>query len=335
MDHLNGRHCSAAMRSLPQEVLLDTFKAFASKKSCELEKEEGSASRGVLLVRGALTDEVAELAYDYWVKWMHGNASGTVQPGRFSGRTIWRGGGAPLPSQLVDALHSLLEGWHSRGLLPAVWPRVDAAAASAAIGTESGGLPPELQDTAEFIELNSRTQHAECHDFAWPLCATDWHVDGGLRGYKLWSILKRERHLNTTFRWNRTGIDPRRSNAKDHGNLIVAPTSNVRALCELAFEINRTRVAAETMETTARLEEEDATGHDDRPMTGLGQLVSQASQCITSGLASILNRCAAGEVFSQLRDDLALEVAGCHVRAEVGDVLLLHPDVFHRLRILR
>ena len=33
---------------------------------------------------------------------------------------------------------------------------------------------------------------------------------------------------------------------------------------------------------------------------------------------------------SRERDDLALEVASCVVHADVGDVLLLHPDVFHR-----
>ena len=58
---------------------------------------------------------------------------------------------------------------------------------------------------------------------------------------------------------------------------------------------------------------------------------SQPGQCIyereNEHLATLRKD---SEVFSSERDDLALEAASCLVTADVGDVLLIGPDVFHR-----
>ena len=334
MDHLRGRHCVAALRSMPQQVLLATYRAFLAPggpKSCDLESEVGGAARGALLARGALGEEEAELMYAYWARQFIGNASGTVRdPGRFVGRTIWRGGGAPLDDKVVDALHRVLERWHALGVAPAVWPRSHAAAADAALGGSAAiSGAPTLQDSSEYIELDARKQHATCPDREWTRCATDWHVDGGLRGYKLWTVVRRDARLRPDLNWRFTGIDPAARAAREHGNIVISTSSNLRALCELAFEVNRSMTAASV--GTADGGNDELQGLDRVTERKVESSSSQKGQCIyerhNEHMASMRKD---SEVFSQERDELALEAAGCVVTADVGDVLLIGPDVFHR-----
>jgi hypothetical protein len=339
MEHLKSRHCIAALRALPQQQLLTAFRRFREVKACDLENEGQARTRGALLVRGALGREEISQAYAHWSKYLRGNQSGNAQPGNHVGRTIWRSGGAPLPEALTRRLDGLLDGLASRGVLPTAWPRAMTAPGDAALGSE--GSSPQVQDSAEYIELDVLQQKQSCPQREWQMCGTDWHVDGGLRGFKLWVLLRKDAVLRPGFDWRAVGVDPA-SPAREHANLVIAPSSNLRGLCDLALELNRTGSWAEE-------EGSDRRGKSGRPKGGGGaddctgvegvtdakQVVISASdqvgQCIYERAGELQQSLKQNsEIFSRERDKLALEAASCPVHADEGDMLLTFPDVFHR-----
>ena len=82
------------------------------------------------------------------------------------------------------------------------------------------------------------------------LTAAHAHADTptGLRGYKLWSVLRRDEKLSRGLGYRTAGIDPH-SAAREHGNVVVATNRNLRNLCELAARLNHT-AAMRQAETT-------------------------------------------------------------------------------------
>jgi hypothetical protein len=94
-DHLRGRHCLAALRALPERVLTEALARIQTTKKCDLDGDEAAAaaaSRGVLVLRGALSAAAQQLALSHWEHYYNGNATGKATRGVYGGRSIWRGG---------------------------------------------------------------------------------------------------------------------------------------------------------------------------------------------------------------------------------------------------
>lgn len=195
-----------------------------------------------------------------------------------------------------------------------------------------GGLTPRVHDSVEFIEVDPEKQmdSVECTICDWNT-GNDWHTDGGMRGYKIWSLLKRAPHFQRTtadgrsMRWEATQIDPDAGSPEDHASILVAPADNLRTLCDLAVELNST------------MRERGEHGAEFMPPSAEAADVRTGPSSSAQGGESIFDYGASQaplDVVSRQRDVRALEAAGCVVRAQPGDAVVLFPDLFHRTQDL-
>ena len=150
------------------------------------------------------------------------------------------------------------------------------------------------------ITIDSRRQKQSCRKTPWYSCATDWHVDGGARGYNLWLLLHKSHAVDAKAE---DEIDA--SVVRNYSNIKVVPYDNARALCSLAARLNA------SMSASAR-----------QPGCLDGLDCPSADQPFDDDATNNM-------------DEAALEAASCRVDADPGDALLLFPGVFHRTQDLR
>ena len=131
-------------------------------------------------------------------------------------------------------------------------------------------------------------------------CGCDWHVDGGLRGYKMWATLRKDASAE----------------ADGHAGIVIMPLNAARRLCEVAARLNATMAAG----GGGTLAAAHLAGEDKRVM----QHVSDANGHVGMREESTF------DVTARELDAMALEGASCVIEAVPGDVLLFYPGVFHR-----
>jgi hypothetical protein len=239
---------------------------------------------GLLLVRGAISATMREVSLQYLNELLR-NASGIMlDVKRFHGRSAYRGGNMndaqlihSVNPQLLDALDGLLTELDQRGLTPPL-PYL----------TER--RPLQVREI-EHVVLDPAEHDCPTGEEDGVPCGCDWHVDGGMRGFKLWLPLRKEA----------------RPDAREHQNVVVAPLDEVQRLCDLVDHLNVNTNVAPLPPPEDRVEyHTDSNG--------------------TSGWV----RSSGYEAESRKRDQRALQAVGCVVPAEPGDVLLWFPGVFHR-----
>ena len=158
-------------------------------------------------------------------------------------------------------------------------------------------------------------------------------------------MLQRDAWVGEGTDLEKTGIDPSEEGGL-HSNILVATHDNLRALCDLAVGLNATMTAAgapaDGAEGRGGSDGAHAAATDqahDEAWRHLGVAVrgglqsasEQEGQCTFERPGQIGGELAHEvEQFGRERDNMALEVASCAVHAAPGDVLLIHPDVFHR-----
>ena len=125
-------------------------------------------------------------------------------------------------------------------------------------------------------------------------CGCDWHVDGGIKGYKMWVPLRKLR--------------------RNHTNILVAPMDRSQQLCEIAGRLH----AAERATGSAQSLEANDVSH------GTWQMTSDSDGSRGWRFES------EGELTARDRDRRALEAVGCTIYAEPGDLLLFFPGIYHR-----
>lgn len=285
-------HCFARMRGFVPSVLKEAATKLAAIP-CDLEDVDQARRSGVLLVRGALSEDTLRSAVALYQKELT-NATGTVRAAPFLGRTSWRGIGLSEPAR--STLNSLLSEWSRLGLLPPI------SAPARALGI------PRVSDQ-EYMALDAAKQAAECPYAAWHLCISIWHRDGSESSgvYKQWALLSRREDLAVDPAvLESLGVDAA-SSAREHSNIVVAPLDRVEALCELAAGLNRTMAPPPRGQSAPS-----------------GSGLEKGDESVDADGAERL------EAVSRSRDRAALEAASCAVTADPGDVLLLHPAVFHR-----
>lgn len=179
--------------------------------------------------------------------------------------------------QLLDRLDGLLAGWERRALTPSLPYLAE--------------LRPLQIREIETIVLDPKE-----HDCPWGEedgvpCGCDWHVDGGMRGFKLWTPLEKEV----------------RPDAHEHQNIVVAPFNNVQQLCDLANSLNASGSVG-PREAPADVWEMRSDSDGSRGW----------------------RRDSGYEVESRKSDKRALQAASCIVATDPGDLLLFFPGIFHR-----
>ena len=242
--HLRAHHCVAALRGLPRRVMDAAIARIGVVKRCDLEDAASATAQGVLIIRGALSSTIQELAAAHWAQYLSGNATGRATRGQYAGRSIWRGGGVPLNTRVAERVQQLLADLHEQQAIPPAWPRLSSPAFTDAAASKSNA--PLLHDSVEFIQIEPE-KHMKWYKGSsqWPSEFCDWHTDGGVRGYKVWSILKRAKQFQQhtaegqSMRWDGTGIDPS-SSTDNYTSIVVAPSHN---LCDPA-QSNAWRTAA-------------------------------------------------------------------------------------------
>ena len=132
-------------------------------------------------------------------------------------------------------------------------------------------------------------------------CGCDWHVDGGIRGYKLWLPIQKARRNQT--------------------NILVAPMSHAQRLCELAGEIANAHADAHANAADGGAQDG---AQDGGAQDGAWQMTTDSNGARGWRLES------GGELTARRRDRLALEAVGCTIHAEAGDLLLFFPGIYHR-----
>ena len=304
-------HCFARLRALPESVLANALAAVRRTKHCDLTDSGQVRATGLLLVRGAISATAREVSLRYlrqtstpcmqvlttapssspqvslrYLNELLGNASGIMlDVKRFHGRSAYRGGNMndaqaihSVNPQLLDALDGLLAELDQRGLTPPL-PYL----------TER--RPLQVREI-EHVVLDPAEHDCPTGEEDGVPCGCDWHVDGGMRGFKLWLPLRKEA----------------RPDAREHQNVVVAPLDEVQRLCDLVDHLSvSTNVAP-------------------RPPPLEDIVEYQTNSNGTSGWV----RSSGYEVESRKRDQRALQAVGCVVPAEPGDVLLWFPGVFHR-----
>ena len=125
----------------------------------------------------------------------------------------------------------------------------------------------------------------------------DWHVDGGIRGYKIWVPLSKEH------------------GARNRTNIVVAPMNHAQQLCEIAdkLEASVAHTATATVHVGAKGEWQMASDSDGER----GWKFESSS-----------------ELIARARDRRALEAIGCTIPADPGDLLLFFPGIYHRTQDL-
>ena len=161
--------------------------------------------------------------------------------------------------------------------------------------------PRAQQPHAQFLEtttLDPSVQASLCthKESSWPTCGSDWHLDGGPRGYKLWLLLDRASTLDARVarQLSSAGFGPLGS-VDEHSSIVVVPHDNADALCRRAQRLWVDGALAQTEE---------------------GQQEHLHRQPV--------------QIHAGLLDDEALEAAGCVVDARPGDALLFFPGIFHK-----
>lgn len=277
-------HCFARMRALPESALASAFAAVRRTKRCDFTDSGQVRATGLLLVRGAISATMREVSLQYLNELLR-NASGIMlDVKRFHGRSAYRGGNMndaqlihSVNPQLLDALDGLLTELDQRGLTPPL-PYL----------TER--RPLQVREI-EHVVLDPAEHDCPTGEEDGVPCGCDWHVDGGMRGFKLWLPLRKEA----------------RPDAREHQNVVVAPLDEVQRLCDLVDHLNvNTNVAPLPPPEDRDEYHTDSNG--------------------TSGWV----RSSGYEAESRKRDQRALQAVGCVVPAEPGDVLLWFPGVFHR-----
>ena len=123
------------------------------------------------------------------------NSSGTTQAvKRYHGRSTFRGGKMNNPAEihqvnprLLETLDGFLAEYNRRGYTPPL-PYL--------VGAGAWGADLQVREI-EHVVLDPQ-QHDCPYKTAGSIpCGCDWHVDGGMRGYKLWVPLRKQA-LNLT-----------------------------------------------------------------------------------------------------------------------------------------
>jgi hypothetical protein len=292
-------HCFARLRSLPARLFnLATARAHQAKRCDDATLSDLSLGRahGVLLSRAAVSAGVREVSLAHHRK-NSGAASGSAK--RYHGRTTYRDAHMNEPRRihkvnprLLDDLDALLATWDRRGLTPPLPYR--------------RGSVGELQvREIEHVVLDP-AQH-DCPagpDAAGVPCGCDWHCDGGIRGYKLWVPLQKE--------------------SLNHTNILVAPLSHVRSLCEIAASLED---ADEGKRPTAAAAKDAADADEAAASRGDEMVRINATDALTADGPRMESQ---GELHARERDTLALESVSCTITAAPGDLLLFFPGVYHR-----
>ena len=287
-------HCFAQIRELPEGVLAAAYAEFSALKSCSFSKLSQARASGLLLVPSVISKAAREVNLNYLQELRLNSTGATQDAKRFHGRSTFRGGRMNSPAEidsvnpeLLDSLDNLLRGWDESGLTPALTYLPPSEAATGALHVreiEHVVLEPEEHDCPWGPELGIP-------------CGCDWHVDGGIRGYKMWAPLQKE--------------DKPDSRAQQ--NIVVAPLNNAQQLCELVERLNATIGADTLAKEGVRAQPKDE-----------WQLRTDADG--TSGWSLEDGY----EAHGRRSDKRALEAASCVVEADAGDVLLFFPGVFHR-----
>eukprot|EP00966_Prymnesium_polylepis_P314668 7271028-Prymnesium_polylepis.1 len=216
--------------------------------------------------------------------------------------------------QLHRALNALLAKLDARAAVPPLWARSGAPPTPAQLGA-----PPRLYG-AEFLEIDAAAQEVTCtkemSTGGWASCATQWHIDGGRRTYKLWGLLSRAESVDGAA-LARAGLSPTAAPA-EHSNLVVAPFDHVQRLCDIALELNAS-YTGDRAAAAASIPRRGQTVH---------QFVTDASGGNGGRDEEQL------EIFARVADEEVLEEVGCVLDVERGDVVLLFPDLFHRTQDL-
>ena len=223
-------YCFARMRLLPRRVVeaaIAEMRPWKEAACGDLTDASRTRARGVLLVRNAVPEEARRLNLEYLAA-MIANETGKTHPvKRHHGRSTFRDPLMSNPQEiyrinplLLDTLDGLLVQWHRRGLTPPL-PWVPAGALAV-------GRPPQVREV-EHVVLNPD----ENHDCPWPPnegvpCGCDWHVDGGLRGFKIWATLGKDEAAA----------------AAGHAGIVVAPMNYAQRLCEVAGRLNASMASA-------------------------------------------------------------------------------------------
>ena len=299
---VGATHCFSLMRELPEHVQQQAYDTFQATKNCNLTDTSQVRSRGVLLVPSVM--ESADLEpNEVYLKELMANASeGTQGVKRFHGRSTFRGGKMnsahlidEVNPRLLDKLDRMLGEWNKKGYTPLL-PWLESENATA----------PKTNTPLQVREIEHVVINPDEHDCPYGTtdgipCGCDWHVDGGMKGYKIWVPMSKEQLPN----------------AREKTNVLVVPMDNAQRLCELAGRLNASAAAAESGSdaASARVEEEHVWSQRDDSKFGT------AGEWVLEEVA---------DVKSKVSDRRALEAASCVVEADVGDLLLFYPGVYHR-----
>ena len=172
------------------------------------------------------------------------------------------------------------------------WQRGQAPPLPYAVYSREG--EPQVREI-EHVVLDPE-QHGNCESSSHPSipCGCDWHVDGGVRGYKLWAPVQKE-SVNLT-------------------NILLVQMSDAQAFCELAGELHAKASGVHALEdATEAMGEMQWNVHTD-----------------SKGASQEWVHEPRGEVHARLRDQAALESIGCPVYTQPGDVVIFFPGIFHR-----
>ena len=230
---VGSAHCFSQLRALPAAVFERALNEFRLQhRQCNdsvLSDPSGARARGVLLVRQAVStaEAATNLAY---LRELRSNTSERAAPvKRYHGRSTFRGGKMNNPQdihrvnpQLLSTLDGLLADWNARGMTPQLPHQPSYRWGS-----------HELQvREIEHVVLNPDDHDCPFIDDVLKIpCGCDWHVDGGMRGYKMWVPLEKK--------------------ARSHTNIVLAPMNHAAQLCDLAGRLNASHTKANGEEDAA------------------------------------------------------------------------------------
>lgn len=287
LPHLRS-HILVQLRTLPAAV---RALAFQLEPRCDLHDLSRARRSGALYMERALSEEARMEILEHF-NLLIANHSRDSRMWTFYGRKSFRGG---VDSQeelrqrvpvAEDELHRLTNSLYSNRTILGLYERH---------GKLQGSAP--VPQVIEYLEIDPTVQAATCKSEDWTRCATDWHVDGGDRPYKLWTMLQKKQLAQS--------------------NILVSPFDNIIRLQEHALRIN-------------------ATFDGDRDL-GIPPIDTMVSITRTDANEATKTRVSqsAIELHAQQLDREVLEAASCTVHASPGDAVLLFPELFHRTQNLK
>ena len=244
---------------------------------------------------------------------------------RYHGRLNYRGDQMNSPRdihavnpELLDALDAQLREWAARGvLLPLPYRRPPGAPLTAAAPRPA---PPDSIREIEHVVLDPAQHDCPQNHSSLTPCGCDWHVDGGMRGYKVWSVLEK-----------RGG-----GALRNHTSLVAVTSSNAALMCKLTAQLEASVSAGELLEPTdaedLRMLEEAAAQRAGEHAGERGPLWHLTTD--SDGSKAGWQQQDPAEVYARVRDKLALEASSCVLELEPGDGALLFPGTFHRTQDL-